>query len=121
MIGEYFSKLLMQVNKSTVYAYESHIIDLLSNKIDSNDMVIFISSSGETKTIVKVAEKLKFQNRQTAAITNTSDCTLAKLVSVSVSANAHPVQYAGYDLTARSYMMLLIDILFESYLLQTAK
>lgn len=117
MMGEYFSKLLMQVNKSTLYVYESHIIDLLSNKIDHDDFVIFISSSGETKTIVKVAEKLKYNNLRTAALTNSPDSTLAKLATVSLSATVQPAQFAGYDLTARSPLVMLIDILFESFLI----
>ncbi len=118
MMGEYFSKLLMQVNKPTFYVYESHIIDLLSNMVGRNDLVIFISSSGETQTIINIAEKLKYHNTNTAAITNTVDSKLNKLVSCSVSANVERVKFAGYDLTARSTLLVLIDIIFESYLMQ---
>ena len=118
MIGEYLSKLLMQVNISTLYVYESHIINLLLDKISNKDLVIFISSSGETQTIVKVAEKLKYQHRKTVAITNTPDSTLANLASISLSANVQSVQFAGYDLTYRSTLMMLVDILFKALLLQ---
>ncbi|WP_078378844.1 MurR/RpiR family transcriptional regulator [Sutcliffiella halmapala] len=118
MMGEYFSKLLMQVNKPTFYVYESHIIDLLTNMVGRNDLVIFISSSGETQTILKIAEKLKYHNTNTAAITNTIDSQLNKLVSASLSANVERVKFAGYDLTARSTLLILIDIIFESYLMQ---
>jgi DNA-binding MurR/RpiR family transcriptional regulator len=116
MIGEYFSKLLIQVNKPTFYVYESHIIDLIPNMIQRDDLVVFISSSVETKTIVNVAEKLKYQHQQTVAITNKADCTLAKLVTVALSAHTQTVRYAGYDLTVRSVLMILIDLLTQSYL-----
>ncbi|WP_251548938.1 MurR/RpiR family transcriptional regulator [Neobacillus muris] len=116
MMGEYFSKLLMQVNKSTSYVYESHIIDLLPNMVERGDVVVFISSSGETGTVVKAAEKLRFKNIYTLAITNGNDSTLSKLVQKSISADVTRVTYAGYDLTARSTIVALIDILFEFYL-----
>jgi DNA-binding MurR/RpiR family transcriptional regulator len=118
MMGEYFSKLLMQVNKSSSYVYESHIIDLLPNMVERNDLVVFISSSGETSTIVKAAEKLRFKNIYTLAITNGNDSSLTKLVQKSLSSDVQRVRYAGYDLTARSIIVALIDILFEFYLLR---
>ncbi|MED3665169.1 MurR/RpiR family transcriptional regulator [Geobacillus stearothermophilus] len=116
MIGEYFSKLLIQVNKPSSYVYESHIIDLLPNMVQPKDMVIFISSSGETKTIVQAAEKLRFKNIETVAITNSADSTLAKLVRKHISAYVQRVQFAGYDLSARSTLVILIDILFEFFM-----
>ncbi|WBL14766.1 MurR/RpiR family transcriptional regulator [Sutcliffiella sp. NC1] len=118
MMGEYLSKLLMQVNKPTFYVYESHIIDLLSNMVGKNDLVVFISSSGETQTIVKIAEKLRYHQTSTAAITNTVDSQLNSLVTTAVSANVERVTFGGYDLTARSTLLVLIDIIFESYLMQ---
>ncbi|WP_057913800.1 MurR/RpiR family transcriptional regulator [Peribacillus muralis] len=119
MLAEYFSKLLMQTNKQTHYTYESHMIDLLPNMIKPNDMVFFISTSGETKTLIQAAEKLSFQVVETAAITNSSDSTLGKLVKTNLSMTVEKVNFAGYDITARSTLMLLIDLLFESYLKST--
>ncbi|MCY9681093.1 SIS domain-containing protein [Paenibacillus larvae] len=39
--------------------------------VDPNDLVVFISSSGKTQTFTKIAEKLKYRNTETVAITNT--------------------------------------------------
>jgi RpiR family glv operon transcriptional regulator len=116
MIGEYFSKLLLQVNKPSSYVYESHIIDLLPNMVQPKDLIVFISSSGETKTIVQAAEKIRFKNVETLAITNNADSTLAKLVRKNISAYVQRVQFAGYDLSARSTLVVLIDILFEFFM-----
>jgi RpiR family transcriptional regulator, glv operon transcriptional regulator len=116
MIGEYFSKLLMQVNKPSSYIYESHMIDLLPNMVQPKDFIVFISSSGETKTIVQAAEKIRFKNVETLALTNNADSTLAKLVRKNISAHVQHVQFAGYDLTARSTLVVLIDILFEFFM-----
>ncbi|RLQ94895.1 MurR/RpiR family transcriptional regulator [Falsibacillus albus] len=116
MMGEYFSKLFMQTNKPTSYVYESHIIDLLPNMVQPKDLIVFLSSSGETSTIVQAAEKLRYKNVDTLAITNGADSTLSKSVRKTLSADIQRVQYAGYDLSARSSMVMLIDILFEYYL-----
>jgi RpiR family transcriptional regulator, glv operon transcriptional regulator len=121
MLAEYFSKLLMQTNKQTHYTYESHMIDLLPNMVESNDLVFFISSSGETKTMVQAAEKLKYKVVETAAITNASDSMLGKLVRTNLSMTVGRVKFGGYDITARSTLMLLIDLLFESYLKRSVK
>lgn len=114
-IGEYFSKLLMQVNKNTLYVYESHIIDLLPNMISSEDLIIFISNSGETKTLLKVAEKLSFRNFKTASIVNSQDSPLSQLVSLSISAHATKREFGGYDITPRSSLLFLIDIIYNLF------
>jgi RpiR family transcriptional regulator, glv operon transcriptional regulator len=121
MMAEYFSKLLMQTNKQTLYTYESHMIDLLPNMVQPDDLVFFISSSGETQTITKAAEKLSYQVVDTAAITNSSDSTLGKKVKTNLSMTVEKVKFAGYDITARSTLVLLIDLLFESYLKKSLK
>lgn len=121
MMAEYFSKLLMQTNKQTHYTYESHMIDLLPNMVEPNDLVFFISSSGETKTLVQAAEKLSYKVVDTAAITNASDSTLGKMVKTNLSMTVGRVKFAGYDITARSTLMLLIDLLFETYLKKSVK
>ncbi|MGD7043243.1 MurR/RpiR family transcriptional regulator [Jeotgalibacillus proteolyticus] len=116
MIAEYFSKLLMQTGKQTYYTYESHMIDLLPNMVKPDDLVFFISTSGETKTLIQAAEKLSYQVVDTAAITNSSDSALGRLVKTNLSMTVEKVNFAGYDITARSTLMLLIDLLFASYL-----
>ncbi|MGA4718407.1 MurR/RpiR family transcriptional regulator [Fictibacillus nanhaiensis] len=121
MMAEYFSKLLMQTNKQTHYTYESHMIDLLPNMVEPNDLVFFISSSGETKTLLQAAEKLSYKVVDTAGITNASDSSLSKMVKTSLSMTVGRVKFAGYDITARSTLMLLIDLLFESYLKRSVK
>ncbi|MDT2292042.1 SIS domain-containing protein [Paenibacillus larvae] len=63
--------------------------------VDRNDLVVFISSSGKTQTFTKIAEKLKYRNTETVAITNTVDSLLNKQVTVSLSANVERVKFAG--------------------------
>jgi len=118
MIGEYLSKLFMQVGTASFYVYESHMIDLVTNAAQADDLIIFISSSGQTKTLINVAEKLNYKQVRTISITNTSDSGLGHLTTYNLYSSSRKIECAGYDITARSTLMILVDILFESYLVE---
>lgn len=120
-MGEYFSKLLMQANKSSFYIYESHIIDLLDKSSNHDDLIIFISNSGETHTLTTIAEKLSYRTFKTVAIVNTPDSTLSKLVDVSINTYSEKSNLNGYDVTARSTLLIILDIIFAYYISSTTK
>jgi len=120
-MGEYFSKLLMQANKSSFYIYESHIIDLLDKSSTHDDLIVFISNSGETHTLTTIAEKLSYRNFKTVAIVNTPDSSLSKLVDVSINTYSEKSNLNGYDVTARSTLLIVLDIIFAYYINSTIK
>lgn len=120
-MGEYFSKLLMQANKSSFYIYESHIIDLLDKSSTSDDLIIFISNSGETSTITNIAEKLSYRHFKTAAIVNNPDSKLSTLVDVSINTYSEKSNLLGYDITPRSTLTLILDVVFAYYIKQIAQ
>lgn len=118
-MGEYFSKLLMQANKSSFYIYESHIIDLLDKSSTHDDLIVFISNSGETHTLTTIAEKLSYRNFKTVAIVNTPDSSLSKLVDISINTYSEKSNLNGYDVTARSTLLIILDIIFAYYINNT--
>jgi RpiR family transcriptional regulator, glv operon transcriptional regulator len=67
------------------------------------------------------AEKIRYKNAHTLAITNSADSTLAKITRNSISADVQKVHFAGYDLTPRSTILVLIDLIFEFYLKKVMK
>lgn len=115
-VAEYVSKRFMQINKPTLYMYESHIIDLLSNFIKKDDVVLFLSMSGETKTLVAAAKKLHYSNNYIFSITNNGNSSLAQVVDRSLNSGVPINMYENYDITSRSFLMLQADLLFELYL-----
>lgn len=114
-IGEYFSKLLMQASKPTMYVYESHIIDLLE-KAPFGDLIIFLSNSGETKTLTNLAQKLSYRNIKTACIVNNPDSTLWNLVTFPITTYTEKSTLNGYDITPRTNLMIVIDLIFAYYI-----
>lgn len=115
-IGEYFSKLLMQANKSSLYIYESHIIDLLDKSASPDDLIIFISNSGNTSTLTSVSEKLSYRNFKTAAIVNTPDSPLSNFVTISINTHSEKSKLNDYDITPRSTLLIILDIVFAYYI-----
>jgi RpiR family glv operon transcriptional regulator len=119
-LGEYIGKRLIQIHKQTMYVYESHIIDLLPNLLHDNDVVLFISMSGETQTLVKAAQKLRFTGAHLFSVTNAGGSTLSQLTHFDISTRVPTSSYSGYDITPRSPLVLLLDILIETYLKKIA-
>lgn len=115
-VGEYASQRLIQANKPAMHAYESHLIDLLPNLLKPNDVVIFISMSGETQTLIQSVKKLRFTGAQLFAFTNAADSTLSQLVHFNLSTAFPTESRSGYDITPRSPLFVLIDVLIEEYL-----
>lgn len=115
-VGEYASQRLIQANKPAMHAYESHLIDLLPNLLKPNDVVIFISMSGETKTLIQSVQKLRFTGAQLFAFTNAADSTLSQLVHFNLSTEFPTESRSGYDITPRSPLFVLIDVLIEEFL-----
>jgi RpiR family glv operon transcriptional regulator len=115
-IGEYIGKRLIQIHKQTMYVYESHIIDLLPNLLQDNDVVLFISMSGETKTLVNAAEKLRYTGARLFSVTNAAGSTLSRLTHFNISSRVPTSSFSGYDITPRSPLLLLLDILIETYM-----
>lgn len=115
-VGEYASQRLIQANKPAMHAYESHLIDLLPNLLKPQDVVIFISMSGETQTLLQSVQKLRFTGAQLFAVTNAADSSLSQLVHFNLSTEFPTESRSGYDITPRSPLFILIDILIEEYL-----
>jgi RpiR family glv operon transcriptional regulator len=115
-LGEYIGKRLIQMQKQTMHVYESHIIDLLPNLLHDNDVVLFISMSGETQTLVKAAQKLRFTGARLFSVTNAVESTLSQLAHYNLSTRVPTSSYSGYDITPRTPLVLLLDILIETYM-----
>lgn len=115
MVGEYMSKRLMQLNCSSSYIYESHMIDLMTNWITNKDCVIFISSSGNTQTLLKAAEKMDHLAIPTIVLTNNPDSSLTNSTELAISLSVQNQLYGGYDISARSFLVVLSDLIVDYY------
>lgn len=116
-IAEYIAKRFLQLNKSAMYMYEYHIIELIPTFTKTDDIILFLSMSGETHTLVQAAQKMSYlDNVQRFGITNNGQSTLAKMMDISISSDIPTNVYENYDITSRTFIMAQADLLIETYL-----
>lgn len=115
-IAEYMSKRLYQINKPSMYIYESHMLDLLPQLIKQDGLVIFISMSGETNSLLISAKKVKQINGKVLSITNSRSNSLNNIALSSISSGIPTNVYHNYDITSRAFLMINIDLILELYL-----
>ena len=97
--------------------YEYHIIELIPTFTKTDDIILFLSMSGETHTLVQAAQKMSYlDNVQRFGITNNGQSTLAKMMDISISSDIPTNVYENYDITSRTFIMAQADLLIETYL-----
>lgn len=116
-IAEYIAKRFIQLNKPTIYSYESHIIDLIPKLTRPKDVILFLSMSGETLSIIQAVKKFKYIDHNLLfSITNNGDSTLARMMDMNLSSSVPTNNFENYDITSRSTLMIQADILVETYM-----
>jgi len=111
-VAEYFVQLLSQAGLNAIGAYDSHMADLLSANARHSEYCVFFSSSGNTQTLVTVAESLAARNIVFAAITADCESRLVDLADCAPTVVLTKNTIRGYDVTPRSAMMVVADLIF---------
>lgn len=115
-IAEYMSKYLYQLDRAAIYVYESHMLDLLPNLLQRSDLVIFISESGETKSLLSCASKAAQSAATLLSITNSQHNTLNHTTHMSLTSRMPENHYHNYDVTSRVFQTAIIDLVLDIYL-----
>ena len=98
---------------SNDYGYESWVEKALDFYADSNDMVILISSSGQSKNMINGAKKAKYMGLKVITLTGfLSDNPLRNLgdVNLWVDSNAYNI----VEMTHNIWLLSVIDYLIEN-------
>ncbi|MFA6075514.1 MAG: MurR/RpiR family transcriptional regulator [Negativicutes bacterium] len=111
-VAEYFVQLLSQTGINAIGAYDSHMVDLLAANARHGEYCVFFSSSGNTRTLVTAAESLAARNIAFAAITANSNSRLVALAHSAPTVVLNKSTIHGYDVTPRSTMMVIVDLIF---------
>lgn len=109
-IAEYTAKRLYQLDRASIYIYENHMLDLLPNLAKQGDMILFISESGETKSLFSCATLL--------SITNSSHNSLNYITNMALTTQMTENHYHNYDVTSRVLQLALIDLILDIYLVK---
>lgn len=115
-IAEYMSKYLYQLDRSSIYISENHMIESLPNLIHKNDLVIFLSSSGQTSKLIQCASKVSQKGAILLSITNSTHCDLNYHCKYSLTSGVEENYYHNNDITSRTVIMVLVDLILNIYL-----
>ena len=115
-IAEYMSKHLYQLDRASIYVYESHMLDLLPNLVKRGDLVLLFSMSGETQSLLDAARKLPRTGCMILSLTNTRQNSLNRLAKLSLSSDVPANFHHNYDITSRGFLLMAADMILEIYL-----
>lgn len=111
----YFTENLNRFGISAFAVKESHIINSLHPIIKNDAIVIFISSSGNTKTLINAAKLLETKGITMYSLTTNKNNNIQKYVKKSYNLSTSSINYLDYQIHAQSVLFILIDIIVQKY------
>lgn len=111
----YFSNSLLRIKKQVFTFTESHLINNLHTIASNNSIFIFISSSGNTKTLLEEIKILHDLNLPIVSITSNPYGKIQKYCTYNLNLPTVKFETDHYDVYSQSIFYILIDILINSY------
>lgn len=110
-------RMFMEVNRYVYYVGASDEFRMLAKDLNSDDLVIVLSLSGNIEKVKDTLQLLKMKGVKTASITNFQSNELAHMCSLNLYAVSTPIQLAEH-LYHNSFMNYLnvIEYIFLAYL-----
>lgn len=112
---EMMVKNLRCVNKKTECYTDYHEIDFLAQHCDKNDLLFFISASGENKRLVDIAKKARKRKIMTVSMTHFYKNSLSLNVDIPLYFYGEPQQINGYNVNDRTGLMIVLRELSELF------
>lgn len=106
----------IRVNKSCYAMEDTHLNATMIANLNKNDLVIGISTSGETKETIKLAELANLRDINTIGITKYGKSTLGKLSKYNLyTPSSIETPFRSAATASRMSQLYIIDILFMCY------
>lgn len=108
-ISHYFSDILFKLGYNCHLMTDSDLIINVMRKLQADDYVIFISSSGSTKTLVDAARHNKLA--KSLVITSSEQCSLSKYTTNILFTTSDFISNENFSFSLQSRLMQIIDII----------
>lgn len=106
----------IRVNKSCYAMEDTHLNATMIANLDKDDLVIGISTSGETKETIKLVELANLRNINTIGITKYGKSTLGKLSKFNLyTPSSIETPFRSAATASRMSQLYIIDVLFMCY------
>ena len=106
----------IRVNKSCYAMEDTHLNATMIANLDKNDLVIGISTSGETRETIKLIELASLRDINTIGITKYGKSTLGKLSKYNLyTPSSIETPFRSAATASRMSQLYIIDVLFMCY------
>ncbi|MBL3716220.1 SIS domain-containing protein [Lactococcus garvieae] len=101
-------------DKFRLYQYENELVNQIEN--NQKSCFFFISLSGESTTVHKLARLAKEYGHKVVSLTNLTENTLSDIADVNLYCYTTREVYGYYDVTDKTPLMLIMHSLYRAYL-----
>lgn len=112
-VGYYLEHLLLSIGIQCIFIKDYNLSELFTNFVAKNDMVIFISMSGNTKKIIDTAKKVHFKEAKIISITSFQTNELTKYTNDNLYCYSDNNDTKKNDKISRIGFFLIVDLLIN--------
>lgn len=112
-VGYYLEHLLLSIGIQCIFIKDYNLSELFTNFVTENDLVIFISLSGNTKKIVETAKKVHIKKANIISITSFQSNTLANYTTNNLYCYSNSSDTKKNDKISRIGFFIIVDMLIH--------
>ena len=112
--GYYLNHLLLTLGIKCIFVKDYNLLTLVGNTLESDELVILISLSGNTEKILEVANIAKVKGSRTIAITSFGNNELSKISDFTLHCVSNDTETKFNDSISRIGMFIVIEMLVNS-------
>lgn len=109
----YVKSLFALDDKFQFFEYQQEMKKKILNS--SHEVFFFVSLSGETPSVLELAELAKSRNHKLISLTNLTENSLVQMVDIPLYCLTQKEEVNGYDTTDKTPLLLVLQSLYYSY------
>jgi len=104
----------MRIGKKVSFDLNSHFSLIKTYHLGSNDVIVLISHTGESREVLECAENAKKKGCKIIGITSYLNSALAKTSDVALFSSTYDLKYYTDALVSRLIQLVILDMIFIS-------
>ncbi|MDT2741242.1 MurR/RpiR family transcriptional regulator [Lactococcus garvieae] len=109
----YVKSLFALDDKFQFFEYQQEMKKKILNS--SHEVFFFVSLSGETPSVLELAELAKSRNHKLISLTNLTENSLVQMADIPLYCLTQKEEVNGYDTTDKTPLLLVLQSLYYSY------
>lgn len=113
-VGYYLEHLLFSLGMYCFFINDYNLSEIFTRLVNENDVVIFISLSGNTKKIIEAARQVHLNNAQIISLTGFQENNLTTYSDYNLYCYTEKVDTTKEDSASRIGLFILVDLLINT-------